>query len=178
MIPHLTLVLGGASSGKTARAEALTRALSPAPVYLATGQAFDAEMAAKIAAHRAARGPGWQTVEAPHDPAAALASVPPGAAVLLDCLTMWLGNRIFAGADPLAELPALLAALADCPAPVVVVSNEVGQGIVPENALARRFRTVQGEANQRLAAEADLVVAVMAGLPLALKGTLPGGLAW
>ncbi|WP_116134944.1 bifunctional adenosylcobinamide kinase/adenosylcobinamide-phosphate guanylyltransferase [Tropicimonas sp. IMCC34043] len=178
MTPHLTLVIGGANSGKSARAEALTRTLSDSRIYLATAQAFDAEMAAKIAAHRAARGDGWQTIEAPEALAEALAGIAPGSAVLLDCLTMWLSNRLLAGADPAAELPALCAALSACPAPVVVVTNEVGAGIVPENALARRFRSVQGRVNQQIAANADLVVAVMAGLPLVLKGQLPAALSW
>lgn len=178
ILPRLTLVLGGAASGKSARAEALVTAAAAAGgrrrVYLATAQAFDAEMQAKIDDHRAARGPGWHTVEAPHDIAPALAEAGDHDVVLLDCATMWLSNRLLAGDDLTGAQDGFLAALAACPAPVVVVSNEVGQGIVPDNALARAFRGAQGRLNQALAAQAGLVVAVMAGLPFVLKGD-PGG---
>lgn len=174
MTPGLTLVLGGASSGKSAWAEALTASYGLPCTYIATARAYDAEMAAKIAAHRAARGDGWYTIEAPDALAERLAALPAGRAVLVDCATMWLSNRLLAEAPLDNELPALVDALAACAAPVVVVSNEVGQGIVPENALARRFRDLQGRLNRHIAERADLVVAVMAGLPLALKGRLPG----
>ncbi len=146
-----------------------------APVYIATAQPFDAEMEAKIARHRTARGGLWRTLEVPRDIARALGGVAPSDAVLVDCATLWLTNVILAEGDLPAEEAAFLAALDACPAPVVVVSNETGQGIVPDNALARRFRNAQGALNQRLAARAGLVVAVMAGLPLVLKGALPGG---
>lgn len=172
-LQKLTLVLGGAASGKSAFAENLVVLTGRPRVYIATAQAFDAEMAEKIAAHRAARGGGWRTVEAPQDIATALASVSPDEAVLLDCATLWLSNRLLADAD-LAETPAeMREALAACPAPVTVVSNEVGQGIVPEHAMGRAFRNAQGRLNQVLAAQADLVVQVIAGLPLVLKGRLP-----
>jgi len=173
-LPNLTLVLGGAASGKSCFAEGLVTSSGRAPVYIATAQAWDAEMAARIAAHRDARaGAGWRTLEEPAALPAALAAVTAGEAVLIDCATLWLSNLMLADADlPPAET-ALIAALAACPAPVVIVSNEVGQGIVPDNALARRFRDAQGGLNRRLAARAGLVVAVMAGLPLVLKGALP-----
>lgn len=143
------------------------------PVYIATAQAFDAEMKARITTHRAARGTLWQTHEAPLDVSAALATCGAGDAVLLDCATLWLSNHMLAGHEVGEQCDALLHGLAVARCPVVVVSNEVGQGIVPDNALARRFRDAQGRLNRRLAERAGLVVAVMAGLPLVLKGALP-----
>ena len=134
-------------------------------------------MRCRIAQHRADRGAGWQTVEVPRDLAGALAAVPADAVVLVDCATLWLTNHMLAEADLDAQSAGLLAALAACAAPVAVVSNEVGWGIVPDNALARRFRDAQGRLNQQMAAQADLVVAVMAGLPMALKGAVPRGVA-
>lgn len=142
-------------------------------VYIATAQAFDAEMTERIAIHQVDRGSDWRTLEAPMDVAGALASVADDEIVLLDCATLWLSNQLLAEADLKAASETLLTALAVCPAPVVVVSNEVGQGIVPENALARKFRDAQGRLNQDLAAQSDLVVMVAAGLPLVLKGALP-----
>ena len=172
-LPQFTLVLGGASSGKSTFAEALVLKEESAPVYLATAQAFDAEMEEKIARHQKMRGSGWQTIEAPLDLVSPLNTITTGHTVLIDCATLWLTNLILAERESDDEASALIAAIGRCAAPVVVVSNEVGQGIVPENALARRFRNAQGRLNQRLAAEADLVVAVMAGLPMVLKGALP-----
>ncbi len=172
-LPHLTLVLGGARSGKSRYAEALVRRSYRPRTYIATAQPWDAEMRARIDQHQQDRGPHWTTIEAPHDLGPALASVTPDAVVLLDCATLWLSNRMLAEADLHHETTALLAALRACPAPVIVVSNEVGWSIVPENALARAFRDAQGRLNQHLALAADLAVAVMAGLPLALKGQLP-----
>lgn len=174
----ITLVLGGASSGKSAWAEALVARAGLPRIYIATAQAFDTEMEAKIAAHRRQRGTGWRTIEAPHDLAAELDALPADHAVLLDCATMWLSNRLLAGAEVDGEADALVEALAGCASPVVVVSNEVGQGIVPESPLARRFRDEQGRLNRAIAARAGRVVAIMAGLPLALKGSLPGEDAW
>ena len=172
---NITLVLGGARSGKSRYAESLIAALpppwQPPWSYLATAEAGDTEMAARIATHRARRGPQWQTIEAPRDLAAALKSrqtMP----VLVDCLTLWLSNLMLADADIDAEIARLEAALADTGAPVVLVANEVGSGIVPDNPLGRRFRDLQGVLNQRMAARADRVVLVVAGLPLAIKGTL------
>jgi len=167
----LTLVLGGARSGKSRYAESLIAALPPPWVYLATAEARDAEMAKRIAAHRARREAGWQTVEAPHDLAGALRAAPTEAAVLVDCLTLWLSNRMVAVADIDREIDTLESALASHDGPAVVVSNEVGAGIVPDNALARRFQDLQGILNQRIAAKASRVVFMVAGLPLQVKGT-------
>ncbi|MGO4914030.1 bifunctional adenosylcobinamide kinase/adenosylcobinamide-phosphate guanylyltransferase [Pseudogemmobacter sp. W21_MBD1_M6] len=175
MLPKLTFVLGGASSGKSGLAERLVVKSGLEKIYLATAQAFDDEMRAKIAAHLVQRGAGWRTTEAPLDVQPALAGAGARDIVLLDCATFWLSNHILAETDLDAEQDRLLHAIAACPARVVVVSNEVGAGIVPENKLARRFRVAQGGLNQRIAQRADLVVTVMAGLPLVLKGTLPGG---
>jgi adenosylcobinamide kinase / adenosylcobinamide-phosphate guanylyltransferase len=167
--PHLTLVLGGERSGKSRHAEGLVTAAGPPWVYVATAQAGDAEMAARIAHHRARRGDGWHTTEAPHDLAAAIATAPAGR-LLVDCLTLWLTNRVLAEADIEAETGDLEAALTIRKGPLVVVSTEVGSGIVPDNALARRFVDLQGRLNQRIAARADRVVLVVAGLPLIVKG--------
>jgi adenosylcobinamide kinase / adenosylcobinamide-phosphate guanylyltransferase len=166
---QLALVLGGARSGKSRHAEALVTAL-PAPwFYIATGEPRDNEMAARIAEHRARRGAEWQTVEAPRDLAAALAATPAGAAVLIDCLTLWLANVMLAGADVEAEMTRLERAVLERKGPIVLVANEVGLGIVPENALARRFRDTAGRLNQRLAAVADRVVLLVAGIPVKVK---------
>lgn len=164
-------VLGGARSGKSRHAEALVRSLSPGPwTYIATAQAFDAEMEERIARHRADRGDGWVTVEAPHDLAGALVSAGGGpGAVLVDCLTLWLTNRLLAEADLSAETDAFVAVLRRTAAPVVLVSNEVGLGIVPDNALSRRFRDAAGRLHQAVATTADRVTLVVAGLPVAVK---------
>lgn len=172
MLPKLTLVLGGAASGKSAYAEGLVMQAAPSRLYLATAQAWDDEMRAKLSTHRARRDATWATHDCPIDPAPALALARAGQAVLLDCATMWLSNLMLADHDIDAATEALLAALSCCPAPVVVVSNEVGLSVVPDNALARRFANAQGRLNQQIAARADRVIAVMAGLPLALKGPL------
>ena len=167
-------VIGGARSGKSAFAENLVTATGRRRIYIATAEAWDDEMRDRIARHRQGRGDGWETLDAPLDLSGTLAAIPADAAVLVDCATLWLSNHMLAGHDLAAETANLLAALAACAAPVVVVSNEVGWGIVPDNALARRFRDAQGRLNQQMAAQADLVVGVMAGLPFALKGRLPG----
>ena len=167
----LTLVIGGARSGKSRYAESLIEA-GPQPwIYIATAEAGDAEMADRIAMHRARRDRRWQTVEAPHDLSSALAALPGGAAVLVDCLTLWLTNRLLAEADLDQEMEALEHAVTDHDGVVVLVSNDVGSGIVPDNALARRFRDLQGTLNQRIAAKASRVVLMVAGLPLFVKGT-------
>lgn len=168
--PRATLVLGGARSGKSRLAERLCQSQPGPCIYLATGAAHDAEMAARIAEHRARRGPRWQTVEAPLELAAALtAETAPDRAVLVDCLTLWLSNLLFAERDPAAEGQALCTALGRVGGPVVLVSNEVGLGIVPDNALARRFRDAAGRLHQEVAAVCDQVLFTAAGLPLALK---------
>lgn len=157
-------------------AEALVTLSGRPRTYIATAQAFDDEMVTRIAQHQDDRGTDWTTIEAPMRLGPALAAIPAEGVALLDCATLWLSNHLLAESDLAQETAGLLAALAACPAPVVVVSNEVGAGIVPENRLARRFRDEQGRLNQRLAAQAGLVVGVMAGLPFALKGALPAGL--
>jgi adenosylcobinamide kinase / adenosylcobinamide-phosphate guanylyltransferase len=170
-VPKLTFVIGGARSGKSRYAEGLIAALPPPWTYVATAEALDAEMSERIGAHRARRGSQWRTIEAPRDLAAALtasATTP----VLIDCLTLWLSNLMLADADIEAETERLEQALAAARAPVIVVANEVGSGIVPEHALGRKFRDLQGVLNQRIAARADRVVLVVAGLPLVLKGKL------
>lgn len=163
------LVLGGARSGKTRHALACAEALGPDRVMIATAEAGDAEMAERIARHRAERGPGWRTIEAPLDLADALAAAGPADAILIDCLTLWLSNLMLAGRDPEAETATLIGALAKAPAPVILVSNEVGMGLVPETPLGRSFRDAQGRLNQRIAAAAAAADFVAAGLPLALK---------
>jgi adenosylcobinamide kinase/adenosylcobinamide-phosphate guanylyltransferase len=166
---RLTLVLGGARSGKSRYAESLITAQPPPWLYVATGQAGDDEMAERIAAHRARRDAGWRTIEAPHDLAGALDAAPANVRLLVDCITLWLSNRMLADAALDHEIERLEDALARRAGITVLVSNEVGYGIVPDNALARRFRDIQGRLNQRLAARADRVVLVVAGLPLVVK---------
>lgn len=170
-----TLILGGARSGKSGYAEGLAEAAAEAgspPVYLATAEPGDTEMTARIAQHRVRRGDRWRTVEAPLDLAAALAEDHARKApVLVDCLTLWLANLMAAGRDPEAEAAGLIVALDSRAAPVFLVSNEVGLGIVPDNALARAFRDAAGLLNQRIAARAERVIFVAAGLPLVLKET-------
>jgi adenosylcobinamide kinase/adenosylcobinamide-phosphate guanylyltransferase len=167
---RLTLVLGGARSGKSRYAESLITA-GPSPwIYVATAEARDAEMAERIAGHQARRRSGWQTIEAPHDLAPALDAAPAAVPVLVDCLTLWLSNRMLADADIDAETGRFEEALDRRAGPVVLVSNEVGFGIVPDNVLARRFRDLQGRLNQRIAARADRVALMVAGLPLIVKG--------
>lgn len=163
----VTLVLGGARSGKSRFAESL---LAGGGTYIATAEARDDEMCARIEAHRNRRGPSWRTVEAPLDIVEALdlADVD-GRPVLLDCLTLWLSNAMEADRDVGREVGRLTDCLCALDSPVVVVSNEVGQGIVPANALARRFRDEAGAANQAVAAIADQVFFVTAGLPARLK---------
>jgi adenosylcobinamide kinase/adenosylcobinamide-phosphate guanylyltransferase len=161
-------VLGGARSGKSRYAESLVTALPPPWLYVATAEAGDSEMVARVAAHQARRGPSWTTIETPRNVAETLgthADTP----TLVDCLTLWLSNVMLADADVDAEIEQLDEALARAAAPIVLVANEVGFGIVPDSALGRRFRDLQGLLNQRIAARADRVVLVVAGLPLTLK---------
>ena len=176
MCNKLTLVIGGASSGKSDIAEKICRYSNLSRIYLATAQAFDDEMRTKAARHRTNRGPDWHTIEEPFDAASVLTGASEGQIVLLDCATLWLTNHLLAQHDLPQEKARLIDALRKTSAQVVVVTNEVGQGIVPENALARAFRIEQGQLNRDLAAAADCVVGVMAGLPFALKGAMPDGL--
>lgn len=170
-LPKLTFVLGGARSGKSRYAESLIANVPPPWIYVATAEAIDAEMAERIAAHRARRGTSWRTIEAPRDLAAALAASGKRP-VLIDCLTLWLSNILLAESDIEAEIKRLEQILNASTMPMVLVANEVGYGIVPDYPLGRRFRDLQGVLNQRMAACADRVVLVVAGLPLAIKGTL------
>ncbi|MFC3722081.1 bifunctional adenosylcobinamide kinase/adenosylcobinamide-phosphate guanylyltransferase [Neoaquamicrobium sediminum] len=165
----LTFVLGGARSGKSHHAEDLLSG-EPAPwSYIATAQALDGEMADRIAHHRARRDSRWHTVDAPLDLVGALEALPAGRPVLLDCLTLWLTNVMLAERDVEAESQRLADALASPHGRWVVVANEVGLGIVPDNALARRFRDAAGRLNQMIAARADSVVFMVAGLPMKVK---------
>lgn len=171
--PRTYLILGGARSGKTRRALQLAER-QPRRVYLATAEARDDEMRERIARHQAERGTGWSTVEAPLDIAAAItAETTPATAIVVDCLTLWLSNLLAADRNVDAAGSALIAALAATPADVILVSNEVGLGIVPANALARSFRDAQGHLNQRIAATVDHVDFVAAGLALNLKPGTP-----
>jgi len=168
------LILGGARSGKSRLAEARAREAGCDVVYVATATADDEEMCARIDEHRRRRPAAWRTVEAPRALGQALcAASRPGTLVLVDCLTLWLGNLIEDEAAWRDERAALLAALPALPGPAVLVSNEVGQGIVPGNALARRFRDEAGWLHQAVAETCERVTFVTAGLPLTLKGEAP-----
>lgn len=168
-LPPVTLVLGGARSGKSRFAEDLV-APAGGGTYIATAEARDAEMQARIAAHRDRRGPSWRTIEAPLDLVGALdRAEADGNPTILDCLTIWLSNLMEAERDIDSETTRLTSRLTSLGCPIVIVSNEVGQGIVPANALARRFRDHAGMLNQAVAAVADRVFFVTAGLPAQLK---------
>jgi adenosylcobinamide kinase/adenosylcobinamide-phosphate guanylyltransferase len=168
-VAPLILVLGGARSGKSRHAERLMSEYEPPWIYAATAEALDEEMRQRIAQHRARRDARWRIIEAPHALAEAVRNAPSGLPLLVDCVTLWLSNRLLAEADLEGEVATLLDALAARAASTVVVANEVGLGIVPDNALARRFRDAAGIANQMLAARADRVDFIAAGLPLKLK---------
>ncbi|ABG30846.1 bifunctional adenosylcobinamide kinase/adenosylcobinamide-phosphate guanylyltransferase [Roseobacter denitrificans] len=172
MLPNLSLVLGGAASGKSLWAENHTLNSGLEPVYLATSRIFDDEIKIKINFHKKRRDHRWLNIEADAELQSALSQLQPTQAVLIDCATMWLTNQMMDEKDLQAAQADFLNAIRTCRAPVVVVSNEVGQGIVPDNAMARTFREAQGRLNIALADQADTVVLVTAGLPLVLKGTL------
>jgi adenosylcobinamide kinase/adenosylcobinamide-phosphate guanylyltransferase len=166
------LVLGGARSGKSAYAEKFVTESGLEPVYVATAASGDAEMAERIAEHRARRAPAWRTIEEPERLEATLsAKAGEGRALLVDCLTLWLSNLMLVGADIETRTRALCEAIQRSPGLLVLVSNEVGLGLVPDNALGRRFRDAQGRLNQAVAEIADRVVLMAAGLPLFLKGS-------
>lgn len=166
----ITLFIGGARSGKSRLAQAAAEALPGRLVYLATAQALDAEMADRIDRHRADRGPRWQTVDCPVDLAGTLAREATGdAVILIDCLTLWLSNLLCGDHEIDVASAALDVALASVTQPVFLVSNEVGLGIVPDNALARSFRDHAGRLNQRIASAAGTVFFVTAGLMHRLK---------
>ncbi len=170
-LPPLTFVLGGARSGKSAFAESLVGA-APRPVYLATAQALDDEMAEKIRLHRARRGDRWLTVEEPLEIAGALRRhAGRDSAVLLDCLTLWMSNLMHAGCDVDTESQHLLESLATLKGPVVCVSNEVGLGVMPENPLSRRYLNHLGRLHQNIAEQAARVYFLVAGIPTLIKST-------
>ena len=164
------LVLGGARSGKSAYAQSLAESYGSERLYLATAAAGDEEMAARIARHQADRGQGWTTLEEPLEIARALLThAQPSRVVLVDCLTLWLSNLMLAGRDPGPSGAALAGAIGDLAGPVIIVSNEVGMGLVPDNKLGRDFRDWQGRVNREIGAACDAVIFVAAGLPLQLK---------
>ncbi|MEM1364067.1 MAG: bifunctional adenosylcobinamide kinase/adenosylcobinamide-phosphate guanylyltransferase, partial [Pseudomonadota bacterium] len=167
----------GEASGKSAYAETMVMLSGRPRIYVATAKSFDTEMEKKIERHQELRGQGWRTIEEPLEIGRTLAGISGDNAVLIDCATMWLSNYLLREPDltkiDLSEAEAgLMAGFALCAAPIVIVSNEVGHSVVPENALARKFQSEQGNLNQKLATKADLVVNVIAGLPQVLKGTL------
>jgi len=169
-LPAVTLVLGGARSGKSRYAERLIETAAAQGTYCATAEPGDGEMAARIAAHRARRGPFWHTVEAPLEVAPVIANEAANdRPLLVDCLTLWLSNLLLAERCVDAETAGLSAALREAAGPVVLVANEVGLGLVPETPLGRRFRDAAGRLNREIAALADRVVFIAAGLPLVLK---------
>jgi len=170
MSGHSLFVLGGARSGKSRYA--LTRAEQTGlrPVFVATAQAFDEEMADRIARHRVERGDAWHVIEAPLELAEAINShAAPDVVLVIDCLTLWTSNLMFAERDLAAAGAALVAGVAQAPGPVILVANEVGLGIVPDNALARRFRDAAGLINQQVAAAVSEVQFVVSGLPMQVK---------
>lgn len=164
------LVLGGARSGKSAYALTLAEKCAAERLYLATGEAGDEEMAARIARHRAERREGWITLEEPLEVASVLAAeAGPGRVAVVDCLTLWLSNLMLAGREPGAAIAGLARAIGDLAGPAILVSNEVGLGIVPEHRLGREFRDWQGRANREIAEACDAVLFIAAGLPVQLK---------
>ena len=165
----VVLITGGARSGKSRRAEARARSFPGRPVYIATSEALDAEEAERIARHRARRGDDWIERETPLDLVQALGETDGGGARLVDCLTLWLSNLLLGGRDWSMEASRLAEALGRQQSPVVLVTNEVGLGIVPDNALARQFRDAAGLLNQMIARVADEVELVVAGLPMRVK---------
>jgi adenosylcobinamide kinase/adenosylcobinamide-phosphate guanylyltransferase len=170
---EVILITGGARSGKSAEALRLTDGFARR-VFVATAEAFDEEMRERIGLHRAERGDGWKTVEEPLDLAGALRRLDnPQSAVVIDCLTVWLGNLMHRDANTAEDAPPcaeLVEALRSSRAGrVIVVTNEVGMGIIPEHAVSRRYRDVAGRLNQRIAAIADRVILMVCGQPLVLK---------
>lgn len=168
----LVFIVGGARSGKSAHALGRASSCAGRKVYIATAQALDAEMAARIEAHRVERGEGWETIEEPLHVASAIAGLGAGGAIVIDCLTLWLSNLLHSGMDDekiKEAVDGLAAACALSPSAVIAVSNEVGLGLVPENPLARRFRDLSGWMNQKMALASKEAWFVASGIPLKLK---------
>jgi len=166
-----TLILGGARSGKSQRALQLAEQMSERRVFVATAQAFDDEMRARIEHHKTERGSGWKTLEEPLDLHRAIEqSVSPDSVCVVDCLTLWLSNLMHHGRDVVRETNTLCHVLEQMPGSIILVSNEVGLGLVPETPLGRAFRDAQGRLNQAVAFACDRVEFIAAGLPLSLKG--------
>jgi len=173
--PFAALILGGARSGKSRYGENLVTQANGKFVYVATAEARDDEMAERIAHHQDRRGHNWRLIEEPLGLSGVLQDqVGEDDIVLVDCLTLWLSNLMERQIDIAAASAELLDAVKPCPARLVFISNEVGQGIVPDNAMARQFRDAAGRLHQMLAADFDAVIAVMAGLPLVLKAPQQG----
>lgn len=164
------LILGGARSGKSKRAQFLAEAAGSRRIYVATAEPLDEEMAERIARHQSARGEGWTTIEVPLDLVDALTGHSGDTICLVDCLTIWLSNLMQIGRSPEEEVARLCAAVAEHQGTIVLVSNEVGMGLVPDSALGRDFRDAQGRLNQQMAEVCDVVEFVVAGLPFPLKG--------
>lgn len=182
-IPALTLVTGGARAGKSRYAMSLIPPEQPV-TYIATAQALDADMRSRIARHQAERPRGWRTSETPIELAGAVLQAPPGDRLIVDCLTLWVSNLLLSapsetdGSDPwypAAEVRGLIDALRTRRPPVVVVTNEVGLGIVPPTPLGRAYRDALGRVNQQLAEAADRVLFIVAGIPMVVKGGGSGG---
>ena len=169
----IRLILGGARSGKSRQAEQLALASGREVFYIATAQAHDDEMRQRIERHRGERPVHWQTVEEPLQLAATILSLQaPDRCLLIDCLTLWVTNQLLDEADLQAEREALCAALANARGEVILVSNETGMGVVPMGELSRRFSDEAGWLNQSVAAQADQVVLMVAGIPLTIKGPM------
>lgn len=167
----ISFVIGGARSGKSRIAQQLAEAYPGPLLFIATAEAFDAEMRDRITLHQQDRGPRWSTLEAPVNLIEAIRqSGEAGQVLLVDCLTVWLGNLMHHGHDLDVATKALVLAIAESRGPIILVSNEVGQGIVPDNAMARTFRDASGRLNQRIAASADHVMLITAGLVQKIKG--------
>ncbi|MEO0400698.1 MAG: bifunctional adenosylcobinamide kinase/adenosylcobinamide-phosphate guanylyltransferase [Pseudomonadota bacterium] len=166
-----TFILGGARSGKSRRAQTLAEEISAQRIFIATAEPFDEEMLERITRHRSDRGPDWQTVEAPLELSEAISRWASADTVcLVDCLTLWLSNLMHADRDVARETDAVKQSIRNAAGPVVLVSNEVGFGLVPETPLGRRFRDAQGRVNQEIAAACDRVEFIAAGLSITLKG--------
>jgi adenosylcobinamide kinase/adenosylcobinamide-phosphate guanylyltransferase len=173
--PKVMLITGGARAGKSRYAERLMTARPAHHAVIATATAGDAEMAERIARHKAERDKTWETIEQPISVRAAIRNAArPDRILLVDCLTLWISNLLGEQRDIVVEMLGLVGTLKIAAGPVIIVSNEVGLGIVPDNPLARAFRDNLGRANQLVAAAAEVVVFMAAGIPIILKGSLPG----